>query len=372
MLDGLTVACGVIGVAAGLMAVVVAILRLRAERPSAWAQRSRGDAWFSQLARPMPVLLAGVLLAVVSGLLLASADEEDEPAGADTAAGTESVRLLRQLVDEDAQGCAETRPAAGATAALTCTFTDRPMRSLRISLFPTEAALREVEQDQVESAGLRRGKCADGRASRQDWQHGVLICDYGQRGIPPYLQWSRRDSRVVVQAQAVEGASAREVYDWWLKESNGAPANNREPYPDRREQEVLRRTRLARDACDRVSTFKGSSAGLRCSVTGVTYLFIGYYDTREALNQALGDPPGEGSCVPVEEGPEPGRRRYRIGESAAGTRDCHSLGNEDASVVEWTNESTKLYGYATTTGSSGADLARIFAWWRETGQFLTD
>jgi hypothetical protein len=367
MLDALTIISGFAGAVIALCVAVLAFVRLRAERSSEWQRRGQGSEWFARLSRPLPLLFGALLLALVSGLLLSTLGDDEQPEADATA-----VPLLRQMVDEDAQGCAEARATDGAVAALTCTFSDRPMRTLRISLFPSDEALRAAERQKLDATGVRKAKCGSRRIGWENWRHGILICDYGQRGFPPNLQWSRRDSRVLVQAQARPGTNARQVYDWWLKESNGAPANNREPYPDRREQEVLRRTRLARDACDRVSTFKGSSAGLRCSATGVTYLFIGYYDTRDALSQALGDPPGEGSCVPIEEGPEPGRARYRIGESVAGTRDCHSLTNEGASVMEWTNESTKLYGYATTTGSSGADLERIFAWWEETGQFLTD
>ena len=232
--------------------------------------------------------------------------------------------------------------------------------------------MREVEKQKLDGSGLRKGRCADERTGWESWRHGVLICKYGERGFPPYLQWSRRDSRVFVEAQALEGASARGVYDWWLKESNGAPANNRRPYPDRAEADVLRTTGLTRGACARVEGFKGSDVALRCSVPDIDYLFIGRYVTPDALRRALGDPPGAGSCVPVSDGPEPGRSRYRIGETVAGTRDCHSLERDDASVMEWTNESTRLYGYASTTGSSGAELARISALVERTGRFLTD
>jgi hypothetical protein len=135
---------------------------------------------------------------------------------------------------------------------------------------------------------------------------------------------------------------------------------------------VLRRTGLARGACARVAGFKGSDVSLRCSVPELDYLFIGRYDTPDALRRALGDPPGEGSCVPVADGPEPGRSRYEIRGRPAGTRDCHLLELDDASIVEWTNERNRLYGYASTTGTSGAELARTFGWWDETGRFLTD
>ena len=366
MLETLKVIGGVIGVMAALVAVVVALMRLRADRATAWGAGERGSAWFAGLAQPVPVLVGGVLLAIVSGLLLSTVGD-DEPAAEDT-----SVLLLRQLVDEDAQDCREGTPADGASTALTCTFPDRPIRSVRISLFPSVDALRKVEKQKLDGSGLKKGRCAEGRTGWDSWRHGILICKYGERGFPAYLQWSRHDSRVFVEAQALEGAGAPGVYDWWLKESNGAPANNRRPYPDRAEADVLRKTGLARAACARVEGFKGSDVALRCSVPGLDYLFIGRYDTPDALRRALGDPPGGGSCVPVSEGREPGRARYRIGETGAGTRDCHSLEGVDASVVEWTNESTRLYGYASTTGASGAELARIFAWWERTGRFLTD
>ena len=367
MLDSLNVLSGLIGLAAALAAAVVVVLWVRSDRSRDWDPHSRGSRWFAAITRPLPVLAGAALLALVSGLLLASADDEDEQAADST-----SIQLLRELVDEDARDCREGDPTGGATAALTCSFSDRPMRTLRISLFASDAALRDAEQDKLESAGASEGTCATRTTGWERWRHGILICDNGQQGFPPHLEWSRRDSRVLIQAQAHEGASPRHVYDWWLKESNGAPANNRLPYPDRVEDRVLRRAGLERDACARVATFKGSSAALRCSAPGIDYLFLSQYDTAAALKQALGNPPGEGSCVPVADGAEPGRRRYEVEGTVAGTRAGHSLADDDASVVEWTNDSTRLYGYASTRGTSGADLARIFGWWERTGRFLTD
>ena len=112
---------------AALVAVVVALLRVRADRATAWGTGERGSAWFAGLTRPVPVLVGSGLLLLVSALLLASVGDDDEPAADDT-----SVMLLRQLVDEDAQDCREGTPADGATTALTCAFPDRPIRSVRI------------------------------------------------------------------------------------------------------------------------------------------------------------------------------------------------------------------------------------------------
>jgi hypothetical protein len=303
----------------------------------------------------------------VSVLALASSADDDERGGDST-----SVRLLSELVDDDARDCGERAPTGGASAALTCSFTDRPMRSLRISLFPSAAALAEAERAAIEAAGAERGECARGATAWQRWRHGVLLCDYGDGRSAPHLEWSRRDSHVVVQAEALEGTSARLVYDWWLKESNGAPADNGSPYPDAAERDVLRHAGLDAEACDRVSTFKGSSAALRCSVPGVDTLFLARHGSPAALRRALGAPPGRGSCVPVEQGAEPGRRRYAVDGQIVGTRDCHSLTADGASVVEWTNERTRLYGHASVRGTEGSDLTRVFGWWEDSGRLLTD
>ena len=365
MLETLETLAAAFGVLGAIIAAVAALAQIRADRSDDWT--AGGGGWFARLARPAPALIGAALLALVSVLLLSSDSDEDE-----RPSDPASLRLLRELVDEDARDCRERAPADGATAAMSCSFPDRPMRSLRITLFPSAEALVAAEQASIESAGLEQGECAGGRDGWQRWRRGVLVCDYGDGRFPPHLEWSRRDSRVLVEAQALEGTSGRLVYDWWLKESNGAPAGNESPYPDRAERALLDRAELAEEACNRVSTFKGSSAALRCSVPGVDTLFLARHDSPAALRQALGDPPGEGSCVPVDEGPEPGRRRYEIGGRPAGTRDCHSLATDDASVVEWTNEATRVYGYASVRGTAGADLARVFGWWEETGRLLTD
>lgn len=140
----------------------------------------------------------------------------------------------------------------------------------------------------------------------------MLFCHHGDAQIPGRLIWTRYDSILLLEAEAASGAAPKDVYDWWQNESNGAPANNRLPYPDRLESYILERTGLPADRCERRrDEFKGSRAALTCSHPENDLMYIGYYRDVRGLRKAMGAAPrGKGTCAEPRSRYSTRRRRW--------------------------------------------------------------
>jgi hypothetical protein len=352
-----------IGALASALSAYVAYLAFRAQNPKAKNQQHAAQR-LAKFGRPVLIVFLALVLGGVSLLLfLAPSDDEAESRGT-------AVRLLRQLVSEEAQKCEEVDAEEGAIASLRCSL-DKPMRTLEISLYGSVEKLKERETSMRTSRGLAEGKCGDQRVAWERWgsKQGVLMCDYGDASTPAKLEWSRYDSRVFIRAEAREGASAGEIYDWWLSEGNGAPANNQLPYPSNSEERVLETIGLPKERCKRNVAFKSSSAALACQTRAADFLFIAAYESKEALTDALpGRPTRRGSCL--EERKEPGRASYQLDGATVGVRHCYEDPGDKTVVVSWTNTNTLLLGFAQKTGS-GQALPELFRWWEDEGRLLT-
>src|SRR5688572_12314883 len=153
-METITGVAGLLGALAGLITAVVGLLAVLEKRAKNGGRKTtqRGAAVFRQLSRPLPIALGAAALAVVSGLLL----REWSQSGRDER-GT-SVRLLRQLVGPDGQRCRETARPRNAIATLSCAV-EKPMSTLKLSLFSSVDAVRRAEREELKRSGLVRGAC---------------------------------------------------------------------------------------------------------------------------------------------------------------------------------------------------------------------
>lgn len=352
----------VIASVAGLASTVLMVLKHRAERANEKTLAAEGQRMHPALAKPIAVVLLGLTLVAVGVLLLSEVKEPDD---AVRDRKTE-VRLLRELVSERARRCQEAAPREPAVAAISCRLPP-PMSRLTMHVFESDPT-RVVEQEQ-KRLHLPRGSCETKELAWEPWKLGILLCDYGNGQLPAHLQWSRTDSNVVVEAEGRGGASAGEIYDWWLSESNGLPSNNRVGYPDRYEEYILRRTGLPRSSCRRRQRpWRKSAATVVCTWREIDHLFIAYYKNRGQLRAAFLTNPPPGTCH--RRRATPTRGTYLLRGDVAGRRRCVVAAGR--AVVEWINYDSRLYGFARVAGARWRHLERVFGWWRRDGRFLTD
>jgi hypothetical protein len=356
-----------VGALVALLTATVTLIQLRASTRAstraAGSRRRRVAAWsFAWLARPGPMLAGMAILAAVSGLLLVQLGRDRSDSQ------TTAVRLLRHLVSEETRRCEQVDPAPPASAALVCALPP-PMSRLRISLFASVGELKRALGDRIATAGVAEGDCSTQRFAWDDWSRGRVICDYGGDGVRAELQWSRYDSKVLLEAEAREGADEYDVYEWWRNEGNGAPSNNRLPYPDRFEKYLLERSGIDADACERAHMYKDSHGAVSCEHAPADELYLYYYTDAKALRDTLHSEPGPGACTQAVS--SPGRAGYRLSDGTAGVRQCWRDRDDDRSVVEWTSRSSSIYAYAFKDGGP-TELDRLYLWWERKGRYLTD
>jgi hypothetical protein len=309
-------------------------------------------------------VLAGMVVLAAMGILLLLQLGED-----DAKSSPRAVRLLRDIVSDEAKRCKEVDPVPRSIAALSCDL-GAPMESLRVSLFTSSHDLRQAMLQRVRSSGIVEGDCSTQRLAWDDWSLGKVICDYGDRDVEAKLEWSRHDTQVLLEAVARPGADAYAVYKWWAGESNGQPTNNSLPYPNRFEEYVLERAGLKQSACERASTYNDSVASLRCD-TGPDELGLYYYFTRKKLERAfVGSPGPGGSCT--SDRATPGRQRYSVGGRQAGVRLCYGNDSEQTSTVEWINWSSRIYGFVEVDEYGISAIDDLYGWWERRGRYLTD
>lgn len=239
-----------------------------------------------------------------------------------------------------------------------------------MSLFRSTRELERVEEDRRSTLNLSKGTCSNQRIAWEEWKLGVLMCDYGDDRLPARFEWTRHDSNVFVEAEAQKGQSTQAVHAWWRNEDNGAPTNNRLPYPDRFEQYILDRTGLPRSACRRRSAYKNSVAALTCRRKDLDYLFLAYFEAKD-VDDTLFYRPQEGSCT-NSGARESSRRAYKLQGRLVGKRYCLVDKEDKTSVVEWYNTDSRLYGLASRAGTDYETLNGMLRWWRSTGRLLTD
>jgi hypothetical protein len=345
------------------LGATVALSQVVERRRAARDPEARRNRTYALLVRPGSVLVGMAVLAAVSVLLLVQLGE-DEARPSPTA-----VRLLRDLVSEEAKGCDEVTPAPRAIAALSCQL-DAPMDSLRISLFTSTEDLRRTMSQKVRDTGVVEGDCSTQRFAWDQWSRGRVICDYGDADVTAELVWSRQDSQVLLEAVARPGADAYAVYRWWTEESNGQPTNNSLPYPNRFEEYMLERTGLRGNSCKRGGVYKSSKAAVRCEVGPSGDLALYYYDSLAKLKRSFFVTPGrDGSCTTDRH--SPGRSRYSVdGTRPAGVRHCYSSEDDDTSTIEWINWSSRFYGFVRV--DAYGELHGLYEWWEKRGRYLTD
>ncbi len=233
---------------------------------------------------------------------------------------------------------------------------------------------------QVRKLGIGNGACATQGFVWERTKQGTLICDYGQGGVPATMEWSRHDSLVLVRATAEPDISPTTLYDWWSHQGIGSPMNNRLSYPDSREHFVLERSGMTKDQCHRTSQYNESEAALMCEVGLPESLVLAYYGTLGSLRSSFYvRHPTNGTCltrrIPRIDGwrtiEEPGFRAYSVKGEGVGKRACYVSDEVHGSIVEWTNENSRIYGWAQIKGT-GETLEPLFRWWLHTGRFLTD
>lgn len=332
------------------------------------------------LVRPWArLVVAGVLAASVTILIWGVFDGDDGQRSS-------AERLLSRLVNERAEDCVESAPADGAIASIRCGYRGDLIDEVALSLFLTDEALSDSMGARVTELGVAGGSCA-----RQDlvWERhsqGTLVCDYGDAGVPPRLEWTRHDSHVLVTAFAEPDARPASLYDWWRSDSTGSPHNNRLAYPDGYESYLLSRTGHEARQCHRIPQYSESEAAISCrSGDFPGDLNLSYYGTQEALNSTIYvrnlTPgfcvartirvliPGAGFTKPRNVA-ETSIERYSVAGRHVGRRACYNDTSLRRPVVEWINRDSRIYGWA------GADrhgqLERLFYWWKRTGRFLTD
>lgn len=329
---------------------------------------SRSARFLGWVRRPLPILLGGLslLLLSVGFFVLQSREHAAQPRAT-------AVRLLRELVSDETRSCREADAVEGAIASLSCTLPG-PMESLTMSLFASREKLEREIETRADARGLSQGSCATQRFAWQRWSLGRLLCAYGGDGARARIEWSRSDSRLLLEAEGPGGADADDIYSWWSHESNGEASHNRIDFPDGYEEYVLDRAELPAERCRRGEGFKESSAAMWCQTPAVGTVFLGYYLSRRPLDGALGPAPvGDGVCASSRGGPrETGERRYSLAGVDVGTRQCYADRERRTSTVTWTNERTQMYGFVEVGGSDLADLARLFRWWQRDGVRLTD
>ncbi len=366
MTDALKELTAFISAIVALLGVTVSLLQLRERNRANHGDTNRRLAGrtFAWLARPAPILAGMTLLAVVSILLLVQLGEDT------TEPPPTAARLLRQLVSKEAQECREQAPAPRAITALTCRL-PKPMSTLRISLFASNADLKRTFQERLDATGVAKGECSEQRFAWEEWARGKLICDYGDARVRARFVWSRSDSQVLLEAEARLRANEYDIYRWWTREGNGAPANNRLPFPDRNEKYILDRKGLKARECERVTYgYKSSDAAVRCTEPSVDYLYLYYYSKAKALRSALHADPGAGSCT--RSSITPGRQAYAVRGERAGIRQCWTSRDPKYSAVEWTNRTSLIYGYARMQSDTPDALDRLYRWWLREGRLLTD
>lgn len=277
--------------------------------------------------------------------------------------------LLFHLITPQEKNCQVSTPVPGGMKALSCSLEAGPILAVKLSLFPSIKLLRRrIEQRETE-LGASPGSCYSQALAVEQWSKGTLICNYGGGDLPASLEWSREDSRVLVQAMAAPNVTAPELYDWWRHDSVGSPSNNRLPYPDGYETYILEAAERDVGRCRRTDQFRDSQAAVECDAAVPDFLFLGYYGDVPSLRQSIAvEKISHGSCRPI--GQVPGLSSYSLHGERAGVRACYRELAKKKVVVEWTNEHSRLYGYAVINRE--ATVYGLFAWWDSVGKYLTD
>lgn len=362
MLDSIQVGVSVLG---SLAAVVSAVVAIRQWRLNSDSDRRPPTSYlsFRRLTRPLSILGGALILALVSTLLLLQAIAPGE------SAPPEGTRILMQLKSDAETNCRPVSPVSGAIAALSCSLREEPISSVTMSLFPTVDALERSQREKLNEVGTTKGNCFSQTLAWEEWDKGILLCDYENDKPHPSLQWSRRDSRVLVQATAAPDAEPGEIYLWWRADSTGSPANNRLPYPDAIENYILNIADRDPDECKRASQYRDSLGAVKCRASVPDFLFLAYYGDDSTLRHSIyAQELTDGSCVEYKQ--VPAVKRYEVAGEEVGLRQCYEDSDERELIVKWFNEDTRIFGFAEVDGSP-SELQPLFRWWLEWGRFLT-